>query len=257
MEILGILVCSKSEQIRWRTRSLQKEQVVARSMSFRCLHETMMAFDCMRVERNPVAIGGDGIDLIYILEQYSLFPKSIVSMLTLAKKHAEEWKMYGVIQELDRNIGQELGSDSGSTTHYQMLTDAMRREFEVNLWGVHGYHATHSFIDMVFLRLSDANIYISMGAIYALECTAVPELRVVLELVNRLAKGRELLPETKLFFDKHLGDWEPSHESELRTALVSYLDTAGARRSFQSGFIAVLKCMEQWWQSLAKEGQAA
>lgn len=225
-------------------------------MSFQRLHETMMTFDCMAVERNPVAIGRDGVDLVYILGQYSLFPKSIVSMLTLAKNRAEEWKMHNVGQELDRNIGQELGSDSGSTTHYQMLADAMRREFGMNLWGLQGHHATNSFLDMVFLRLSsDENIYTSMGAIYGLECTAVPELRVVLELVNRMTKGRELLPETKLFFDKHLGDWEPSHESELRTALVPYLDTAEARCFFQFGFIAVLKHMERWWQSLAKEGQ--
>lgn len=82
--------------------------------------------------------------LPYVLEQYSLFPKNIVCMLTLAKGAAAPWP--GVAAELQRNIDQELGSDSGNVPHYVLLANAIRAEFGVEVWGVTPGAATDQFI---------------------------------------------------------------------------------------------------------------
>lgn len=203
---------------------------------------------------NPVTRAGiKGDELEYVLGQYSLFPKHIVSMLTLAKNtaHRNEWTE--VARELDHNIGQELGSDSGNLPHYHLLATSMRSEFDLNVWAAIPSPATDRFIRRMWSALKEAPALSVMGAAYALESSAVPELTVVLDMVQRLAGDRALLPQTQHFFHKHLSIWEPSHEAELREVLKPLLSGAQDIAVFEDGFIHVMNTMRYWWDALALE----
>ena len=89
---------------------------------------------------------------------------------------------HAVTRELDRNIGEELGSDSGGAPHYQLLAAAMRHEFDLNVWAVIPESATDCFIRSMWAALKEYNPLHVLGAAYALEATATPELAVVLDI---------------------------------------------------------------------------
>jgi hypothetical protein len=222
------------------------------------LHAIMMTlFTCLKVNTNVASCSKEEINLSRVLMQYSLFPKNIVSMLDEARKVAKLRGWGSVEAELNRNIGEELGSDSSGVPHYLLLASAMRQEFDLEIWTAVPETATDRFIDSMRSALRDANPFYVMGVTYALECTAVPELQVVIHLVQYLASQRDnatLHPETVSFFDRHLGVWEPGHEAELKKAIDPYLTNEMVKtESFKSGFLQVMHIMERWWHELTRE----
>ncbi|MDO8625861.1 MAG: DUF3865 domain-containing protein [Candidatus Magasanikbacteria bacterium] len=220
---------------------------------FRSLQLTLKTVLFLKLKTNPVASGKAVVNLEHALVQYQTFTRHVAHLLGLARQGAVRQGWDGVARELARNIGQELGSDSEGVPHHQLLATALRREF---LFDVHAHTqsaATDRFIRRLLAELGNKNAYRAVGAAYALEDTAVPELEVVLSLVRYLAAGRPLAAETKAFFDHHLKVWEPSHEKELRLAAAPLLGAPSAKNDFQAGFMAVMAAMEEWWSALARE----
>ena len=216
----------------------------------------MTVFTCLSVKRNQVLVRRREVNLGYALLQYCLFPKHIVSMLATARDVAQAQGWSDIVHELNRNIGQERGSDSKNIPHYALLDRAMKREFGLVPWETVERAATGQFILLVLDTLRSNDPFVVMGAVYALECTAVPELTVVLDLVEFLASKREnkrLHSDTLWFFERHLGTWEPSHEEGLRTAIGALLSGASEEERFEQGFHRVLQTMETWWAALAEE----
>lgn len=207
----------------------------------------------LRVETNPVTVGKAGLNLVRVLVQYQMFTRSVAHLLGLAQQAAVRQGWYGVGCELARNIGQELGSDSAGVPHHQWLAAALRQEFAIEVSAYTQSLATDRFIGALLAELGNENAHRAIGAAYALEDTAIPELRVVLSLVRYLADGRTLAAETTAFFDRHLNVWEPSHEENLRVAALPLLGTSEAKSAFQAGFTAVAVAMEEWWAELARE----
>ncbi len=144
--------------------------------------ETQAVLDAanfLKPETNPVARQTDPKSLAYGLEQYPLLPLHIMDMLKLAKKAAARAGWQPVAAELDRNIGQERGSDTQGISHYTILTQAMHDEFGMDARNIIAHPATDEFVRFVKESLRNPNPHYCLGIAYALESSAVPELRRV------------------------------------------------------------------------------
>lgn len=102
----------------------------------------------------------------------------------------------------------------------------------------------------------------TIGAIYACECTAVPELIIVKTLVNQLSvqkNGKEMSELGKLdgFFKMHLETWGPGHRDELKKACQNYFTTEKSILDFEKGFEATMQTMDKWWSGLERELSAS
>jgi len=211
--------------------------------------------------KNPVALALDTMSrdqMLYILHQYSLFPKVIIAFLDSARKTASNTGWYDVAAELDRNIGEELGSDTAGTPHYDLLVRGIKEELNVDIGEAYPNPSTSAFLACMYYTMPNPRQALAVGAAYALESTAVPELRIVLELANKAVRTTSGKPMDKdgtlqQFFEKHLSTWEPGHEERLRTATAKYIITEKDQREFEQGFRYVMKTMDEWWTGLAKE----
>lgn len=222
-----------------------------------------MADEYLAVDRrkNPIALALDTMNkdqMHYVLHQYSVFPKVIIAFLDSARKTASETGWHDVAAELGRNIGEELGSDTAGTPHYDLLVKGIKEELNVDISEAYPNPSTSAFLANMHYTMKNPRLALVVGAVYALESTAVPELRIVLELANqavRITSGKPMAKEGILrqFFEKHLSTWEPGHEEGLRTATARYITTENDQKEFEIGFRYVMKTMDEWWISLARE----
>ncbi|MBI4162385.1 MAG: DUF3865 domain-containing protein [Candidatus Aenigmarchaeota archaeon] len=233
-------------------------------MNFKALAETLnksMMSDhvCVSKDRNPVFIAKNKMlpdQLACVLGQYTLFTKNVVHFLYAARNTARLAKWKSVDVELTRNLGEELGTETECITHNNMLILGIKETVGVDLSTIVSNEATKIFIDKMTAIMSDKKVSYASGAAYALECSAIPELRIVIELVKDLANMKtgsaKLSNRLQSFFDDHLNVWEVAHESYLKEACRNYIDENNALE-FQSGFEAVMETMDEWWLGLKEE----
>ena len=206
----------------------------------------------------------DNLSLREVVCQYTIFPRSIVSLLSTARDTARECGWNEVDVELTRNIGEELGTETEGLTHYQMLVRGL--EFVVmpyiarKLSRLEPNKHTGQFIWQMD-RVVSGKPHDALGGTYALECSAVPELVLVkhaIETFHKRATGRDLAPRGSLmeFFDLHIGTWEPDHEEGLRETTAKYVTTEADQKLFEQGFRDVMETMDTWWTGLLDESQA-
>ncbi|MBS3167986.1 DUF3865 domain-containing protein [Candidatus Woesearchaeota archaeon] len=216
-------------------------------------------FVAVNKKRNPIAknLAKDMKALQYVIGQYSIFPKNIVSFLEFAKNKAKEMNWKNVEEEIIRNMGEELGSKSNGITHYDLLVNGVKEELGLDISNIQISESTKNFIESMKSILSNKNPYYIMGATYALEDSAVPELALVVEWVSHLfieITGKPIQDKTlKFFFDMHLGVWEPGHEEGLRNTVFEKISSEEDRDNFEAGFREVLKTMDFWWNGLYNE----
>ena len=134
-------------------------------------------FVAVNKKRNPIAknLAKDMKALQYVIGQYSIFPKNIVSFLEFAKNKAKEMNWKNVEEEIIRNMGEELGSKSNGITHYDLLVNGVKEELGLDISNIQISESTKNFIESMKSILSNKNPYYIMGATYALEDSAVPE----------------------------------------------------------------------------------
>lgn len=192
-----------------------------------------------------------------VIIRYSFFPRTIVEILTNARNlaHVANWSQ--VEQELTRNIDEECGSETNGVPHAEILLRGLEQAL-----GMHDVRQeridseTGEFLNTLtgmrrFNSVSDAPFV--MGATYALEASAVPELEIVWKVVERyIAERGQVGPGfegLKKFFDVHLATWEPRHQTDLCVACETYV-TLETRETFEHGFRTMMQAMDKWWQSL-------
>ena len=220
---------------------------------FQAIQTLVAARAFLKVKTNPVAMSKEKARLEHVLVQYQVFTRYVALMLNYAMQTAMRQGWQGVAAELARNIGQELGSDSAGVAHHILLAKAWRAEFGFDAPWQRASPATERFLARMMKGLRSQNAFRAVGAAYALEDTAVPELKVVLHLVRYLARGRPLAPATIWFFNLHLKVWEPSHEAELRQAATPLLKSKRDRAASERGFVRAMEIMDKWWLALAEE----
>ncbi len=211
--------------------------------------------------KNPIVDNLNNLtqeQIAYIIAQYSIFPKNIVRFLTNARDGAKKSKWNEVAVELTRNLGEECGTETNGTPHYELLVSGIKNGIKSDIKNTKLFIATKEFITRMNKLTKNKDVCYSLGSIYACECSAVPELRIVLKIVNRLFKeinGKEIEDGTvlKKFFDKHLNTWEPGHEEGLRINVLKYIGSNRDLKKFEKGFREVMITMDKWWNRLYKE----
>src|SRR3989338_4576011 len=136
--------------------------------------------------KNPVARGLKSIStqgLQNAISQYIFLPRNIVPFLYLArdKARADGWKE--VADELTRNMGEELGTETNGVTHYDMLlkglSEGIDTTLECSLRELQPSLATKVFIEGMEAIMNGSRAPHVLGGTYALESSAVPELGIV------------------------------------------------------------------------------
>ncbi len=213
----------------------------------------------LKVDGNPFTTRHTNRAILeYVVAQYTLFPKEIVRFLTRSRDAARRCGLKTVELELSRNIGEELGSDSVGITHYEMLEGTLQVGLGLSVRHTISSKATSSFLGSVEDAINGSNSSLSLGAAYALEATARPELLVVKVLLERLSEdfhNKPLANGLRKFLDKHINVWEPGHQEGLKQALLQSHGVCQA--DFVCGAQAVLSAMGSWWHGLYDECQVS
>ncbi len=227
---------------------------------FEAFHALMMTYAFVSSRRNPLLKmkGVNPATLSYGLVQYAWFPRVIVTMLMAIRDLARQYGWEAVAQELTRNLGEELGTETYGVPHNVLFTRILEEECGLDS-PMEKSASTSKFISGMFHQLLSGDRIHALGTVYALETTACPELLVVVKMITHLRKQKghknpgAFSPNTQNFFDMHINIWEPGHSEGLRLASEPLLTSDDARTSFEHGFKAVLDIMETWWEELADE----
>ncbi len=226
-------------------------------------------------KKNPVSIHLDTAtpeQLIYVLGQYSLFPKNIVSFLRTSQSIMGQYEWKHVQEELERNIGEEEGSQTEGIPHYDMLVKGISEELgadlgyapitdlEMELRSLRPSLSMATFIQRVPEIVGIADPAYALGATYALESSAVPELVIVRNTLEQAINQLTGFPMARdgylgKFFGAHLRIWEPGHEAGLRKTSEEYIQTPQERKTFEQGFREIMKTMDTMWIGLYQESQ--
>ncbi|ACC84767.1 DUF3865 domain-containing protein [Nostoc punctiforme] len=188
--------------------------------------------------------------IAYVMQQYSIFPKELVGFTELARRKALGAGWNGVAQELQENIDEEMGSTTGGISHYTLLADGLEEGLGVAVKNTMPSVATSKLLRTV-LSLFDRQVDYVLGATYAIEATSIPELTLIVKLVEWLHEGA-IPKDLQYFFSKHLDEWEIEHEAGLRTSVAAYIQPEEFGE-FAAGFRAMIDAMQVWWQELAQE----
>lgn len=190
------------------------------------------------------------VSMLHVLRQYSIFPREIVSFMESARSKASEAGWLDVARELEENIAEELGNHTQGISHHMLLVQGLEAALAVGIQGVLPSSATARLIRGMQSVFNQETAY-TLGAIYAIEATSIPELQLVTQMINHVLE--EDMPQSlQYFFDMHLNEWEPEHEADLRTSLEKYLKFEQFG-TFSAGFRATMGLLDLWWQDLAGE----
>jgi Domain of Unknown Function with PDB structure (DUF3865) len=228
---------------------MDKFQHLAQSLTDSMRHD----YAAVNQRRNPVA----GImaratfdQLAYILQQYSIFPKAIVLWMEIAQQKVLEAKWMDLAHALAENVADEMGKYTDGISHYTILAEGLEMGLGMPIQSATPSAATANLLtsmDAIFARQPAC----VLGAIYAIEATSIPELTLVMQVLELAIEGA--LPEKlHYFFDMHLNQWEPKHEAELKVNIAKYI-TSNDFDAFESGFRAVMMAMDNWWSDLVSE----
>jgi hypothetical protein len=232
---------------------------------------------CFDAARNPAAVAlaasGSLDDMDYVVAQYSQFPRTIVRMLWAARaiirqrdNELSKDARRHIDNELTRNIGQELGSETEGRSHYEVLSDGLEQTIALRPSAHQAASATRKFLNSLMSACKNSDPYAVLGTVYAMETTAGPELGVVQWLYQvriqhvagevRTQPGwAEANESIRKFFDMHMDVWELSHSNELAEVVLPALTTDDRRARFRSAFERVIDLMRVWWEELAAELQ--
>ena len=211
--------------------------------------------------KNPVVLQLKTLEkkqLVYVVSQYSIFTKSVVSMLLLSRDTCRKNGMDELDTALTRNIGEELGTETDGVGHSKMLLIGLAEGTGIDASTENPSESTEVFISEMKKILSSQELCFVLGGSYALESSAMPELKIVLDIINKIfldVKGFKIPSSTLLatFFEKHLNIWEPRHEDDIKKWSREKIKTDSEQALFENGFRDVVRAMDKWWRGLAKE----
>lgn len=200
--------------------------------------------------------------LLYIVKQYAQFPRNIVSILVSAAYNFGFHGWTSFVEELRDNVFQELGGGGGTIAtefgpHYSILRRELQNVFGVDVHESKPSASTTRFLDGV-RHFVQAEPIQAAGSVFALEASAIPELGIVIKLVNHLASKYEkrLTPNLVKFFNFHLNVIEVGHRDRIITIIEGQLTESDNYTKFVKGYDSVLEAMDTWWTELNIEGKA-
>lgn len=210
---------------------------------------------------NPVSIAFDEYEpdgRLYILMQYSLFSRYIVRFLIEVLYRTSMGGHGLVAAEMQRNLLEELADGESGLPHYVLLINGYWAALNRNVYDVEPSEATRRFEESMLAGIHGGDSAFAAGVAYALESSAVPELRMTRTFVDRLFHdlGKPVPREIQSFFGSHIGEIEVLHQGRLREASMESFSTAEEFASYAAGFDMAMTSMDNWWRGLAREVQA-
>jgi hypothetical protein len=234
------------------------------------LNQRMVAeYSAVDAGKNPISVdvgrlGAEGLE--FVLQQYSLFSKNISSFLLDAYFVMAHEGWTELADELTQNIQEEFGREPGShlvfphreqrrLPHYVLLRRGLKEGLGVDVASVPPSPATRGFIFGIRGVMNDLSAARVAGGAYALESSAVPELRMVYGFAKRLfAMRQKPVPRAvTIFFESHIDELEVGHEQRLKQVCGAYIKAGAAEADFKSGFLEVMAVMDRWWEGLYGE----
>jgi hypothetical protein len=204
-------------------------------------------------QKNPITkslVKAKFSQLVYVIRQYSIFPRELVTFAQSAQQKALAAGWLEVAAELQDNIAEELGSTTQGVSHYDLLAEGLEAGLQLPIKPTQPSLATLRLLTSLqtICRQDVATVF---GAMYAIEATSISELTMVMQLITQLIGGN--LPDNlRYFFEMHLNEWEPEHEENLRNTLAQRIGVTDFPK-FTTGFCAVMEAMDLWWTELAWE----
>lgn len=212
-------------------------------------------------QKNPVITKIESLNYnqkLFILGQYSIFPKNIISMLVAATYSLSHDSWSHVVEELIQNINEEMGVGDGkiakfSLPHYTILRKVFQNGFDVDINNIKPIKETTDFVEGIKDVLSSNSPEIVCGAVYALESSAVPELSLVKSIAtSALDEKNQKYPSLMMdFFNWHINDIEIAHRDRLLEMVEMEINTDKGWNKFECGFRIVMDIMDIWWIKLA------
>jgi hypothetical protein len=196
-----------------------------------------------------------------VLMQYSLFPKTIISILISATYNLNYFGFDKVSYELIQNINEELGRYTDETIlvipkpHYTILRKGFFEGLNIEINYTKPSKSTSKFIYDLKEFVDSPNKYEVLGSVFAIESSAIPELEIVIELVKKLfeIKGKQIPEYLVNFFQYHIDDIEIGHRDRFYKLCLVHLKTEENKKDFEIGFKKVMNTMDKWWIGLNNE----
>lgn len=241
----------------------QKERKMHMKSFIDNLNHSMLAdYSAVNENKNPVALSLHQIHtshLAHIMEQYCLFSRNISAFLLKAFYEISFAGWNSFAEELIQNIKEELNIDGeeqdlSRLPHFVLLRKGFAGVGH-DIGHVKPSYATNLFIKSIIDVMEDTNPAIVAGGCYALESSAVPELKMTYKfsemLFNKL--GTTIPAEVKIFFTSHIGEIEVGHEARMKEVCEEHIKSQEQIQDFTKGFSAVLEIMDDWWNGLLAE----
>lgn len=213
-------------------------------------------------DKNIVFVNRDQLtteQLTYVLSQYTQFPRNIVSILVSAAYNFGYHGWTNLVDELRQNVFEELGGGDGDIakafgTHYSILRKELQNVFDIDIDTTQASPATRKFLASV-KSIVESEPAIAVGGVFALEASAIPELRIVMKLTDQLATmtGKTITKTLDTFFRFHVNQIEVGHRDRLLELIAPKLSDANSLAKFYEGFDSVLQMMDNWWHELQSE----
>jgi hypothetical protein len=188
--------------------------------------------------------------LHHVLRQYSLFPQALLQYIGLAQRKSAAAGYQRLSAVLAENLAEEQGSLTDGKSHAALFTEGLEAALKISLRNTPPSAATAILLRTIRLIFAKP-VAFTLGAMYAIEATAIEELKIVQQLVELATEGL-LPPSLQSFFEMHLNQWEPEHEQALRSAIYAQLD-ASQEEEFTAGFQALMVALDAWWHYLLVE----
>jgi hypothetical protein len=215
------------------------------------------AFDFLNVSTHPLTADGRRVSraqAIEVLGAFSGFSAALPRILTQAHAALSDNAPLALRYELLLNLSEELGyvdapSEWVGLSHHNILCREVRSLFGTDLTGFKSQPHTTRFLEGLFEEISRGDPW-TFGAMVALEISAIPEITLVREMVDRVLRDEGLTWPVNLqrFFDAHISDFEVQHSRRLLAVSPEILVSPKIVDYSRSSYFSVRDLMREWWR---------
>lgn len=219
-------------------------------------------FKSLNTATNPVVVNlpdWEEEDVKFLVKEYSGFSNESIHMFLDANIRLR-WK--DVKEEIDRNVGEEMGVRTQGIPHLELMRHGYRDELGVETDGVEYSLPTVGFLNKMRDIFRSPDNAFACGALLAFEATATFEFKGVEKILRRLKalQGGEIAADslTGIYIAGHVSDEgagtnpEDDHYDGMRKSIGKRINRDNAE-AFIRGFAAVCTALNVWWEELATE----
>lgn len=189
--------------------------------------------------------------IIQFIGQYSQFSAAAIHMLFEARIRTYKWEK--LRDELDRNIEEEEGLETGNIPHLEIMREGYLSDFGIDTDHVELKPYTKKMMDSLFELFRNNSNAVNAGALLAFESIAHDEFTILDAITKRHVEitRKPLHKKTRDYIVGHL-EFEIGHKEGLRAAIEPYINEHNILE-FTRGYAAVLTHMSNWWYNISKD----